>query len=97
MSLKSLIIDFNPKVRQAATKSLRKLGIDKPLSDDEVAELVSFLDHPSWWVKMKTIKTLEAIRDPRALEPISKLLLDEDEAVRQAAKEAVESLGKIGS
>ncbi|GAG46477.1 unnamed protein product, partial [marine sediment metagenome] len=46
--LKSLILDFNPKVRQAAAKSLQKLGIDKPFSDDEVAELVSYLSHSSW-------------------------------------------------
>ncbi len=93
--LKSLILDFNPKVRQAAAKALQKLGIERPFSDDEVAELVSYLNHPSWWIKTKTIKSLEALKDRRAIEPISKLLLDEDDTVRQAAKEAVESLGKI--
>ncbi len=93
--LKALILDFNPRVRQEAARSLRKLGIDKPFSDDEVAELVSYLDHSSWWVKTKAIKSLEAIRDPRALEPISKLILDEDEAVREAALEAVDILGKL--
>ncbi len=95
--LKALILDFNPKVRQAAAKALKKLGVTKPFSDDEVAELVSYLNHPSWWVKMKTIQSLEAIKDPRAIEPISRLLLDEDETVRQAAKEAIESLGKLDS
>jgi len=93
--LKSLILDFNPKVRQAAANALQKLGVTKPFSDDEVAELVSYLSHPSWWVKTKTIKSLEAIKDPRALEPITKLLLDEDDTVRQAAQEAVETLSKI--
>ncbi|HOX28497.1 MAG TPA: HEAT repeat domain-containing protein [bacterium] len=93
--LKTLVLDFNPRVRQTAARALQKVGIEKPFGDDEVAELVSFLSHPSWWVKTKTIKSLEALRDPRALEPISRLLLDEDESVRQAAEEAVETLGKI--
>ncbi len=92
--LKGLILDFNPKVRQEAARELKKLGIDKPFSDDEVAELVSFLNHPSWWVKIKAIKSLEAIKDPRAAEPISRLMLDEDEDVRNAAIEAVSSLNK---
>jgi HEAT repeat protein len=93
--LKSLILDFNPKVRQTAAKALQKLGIEHPFSDDEVAELVSYLSNPSWWVRMKAIESLEALRDRRALEPISKMLLDEDDTVRQAAEEAVETLGKI--
>lgn len=95
--LKSLILDFNPKVRQAAAKALRKLGIDRPFSDDEVAELVSYLNNSSWWIRTKAIKSLEALRDRRALEPVSRLLLDEDDTVRQAAQEAVEILGKIAT
>lgn len=93
--LKDLLLDFNHRVRREAEKSLKKLGIDQPFTDDEVVELVSFLGHPSWWVKTKAIKSLEALGEPRAIEPISRLLLDEDETVRDAAKQAVESLGRI--
>jgi len=93
--LKDLLLDFNPKVREEAEKGLNKLGIDKPYTEDEVLELVSFLSNSSWWVRVKAVKSLEALGDTRAIEPISRLLLDEDEAVRQAAKEAVRTLGKI--
>ncbi len=93
--LKDLLLDFNHRVRREAEKSLKKLGIDQPFTDDEVVELVGFLSHPSWWVKTKAIKSLEALGEPRAIDPISRLLLDEDETVRHAAKEAVESLGKV--
>lgn len=92
--LKDLLLDFNPRVRQASEKALKKLGIVKPFTDDEVVELVGFLSHPSWWVKIQAIKSLEALGDGRALEPITRLMLDEDETVQQAAKQAVEALKK---
>jgi HEAT repeat protein len=40
------------------------------------------------------MKGLAALRDKRAVDPISQLLLDEDEAVREAAREALTSLRK---
>lgn len=90
--LKDLLLDFNQKVRKEAEKALKRLGHDNPISEDEVAELVSCLSYPSWWVRVQAIKSLEALGDPRALEPISKLLLDEDETVQTAAKEALAAL-----
>lgn len=92
--LKNLLLDASPKVREAARKSLKKLGIDQPYSNDEVLELVDCLAHPSWWVKLQAIKSLAHIRDPRAEAPISHLLVDEDEQVRDAAREALEVLKK---
>ncbi|MEW5945284.1 MAG: HEAT repeat domain-containing protein [bacterium] len=93
-SLKALALDFHPRVRGAARRALKKLGVEKLFSEDEVMELVTYLDHQSWWVKTGAIKSLEALKDPRALDPISHLLLDEDEQVREAAQKAVESLRK---
>jgi HEAT repeat protein len=90
--LKAFILDFNPRVREAARRTLVKLGVTDPYTDDDVAELVSYLDHPSWWVRSNAIKALAALKDKRAVEPISQKLLDEDEYVREAAKEAVAAL-----
>lgn len=92
--LKALMLDYNPKVRQNARRSLYKLGVKQPYTDDDVVELVSYLDHPSWWVKTNAIKGLAALRDRRAVDPISQLLFDDDEAVREAAKEALAALRK---
>lgn len=90
--LKDLLLDFNQKVRDEAEKALKRLGHDSPISEDEVAELVHCLTYPSWWVRVQAIKSLEAIGDHRAVEPISRLLLDDDETVQTAAKEALEAL-----
>lgn len=90
--LKDLLLDFNQKVRSEAEKALKQLGHDNPISEDEVAELVHCLSYPSWWVRVQAIKSLEALGDHRAVEPISRLLLDEDETVQTAAKEALEAL-----
>ena len=90
--LRALVLDFNPKVRQAAKRALKKLGVEKPFSDDDVVELVSYLDHPSWWVKVSAVKSLTALKDRRAVEPISRLLLEDDECVREAAQEALAAL-----
>jgi len=92
--LKTLALDFHPRVRSAARKSLKKLGVEHPYSDDEVLELVTYLDHPSWWVKTNAIKSLAMLKDRRALDPISHLLLDEDEQVREAAQEALAAIRK---
>lgn len=92
--LKALMLDYNPKVREAARRALYKLGVKQPYTDDDVVELVSYLDHPSWWVKTSAIKGLAALRDKRAVDPISQLLLDEDESVREAAREALATLRK---
>jgi HEAT repeat protein len=92
--LLSLLVDFNPQVRQSARKALGKLGVKKPYTDDEVVELVSYLEHPSWWVRVGAIKNLALIRDRRALEPISQLLMDEDDTVREASKQALAAIKK---
>ncbi|MEW6201556.1 MAG: HEAT repeat domain-containing protein [bacterium] len=92
--LKTLVLDFHPRVRGAARKSLKKLGVQNPYSEDEVLELVSYLDHPSWWVKISVIKSLAMLKDRRAVDSISRLLLDEDEQVREAARDAITSLRK---
>jgi len=94
--LKALVLDFNPKVRQAARKALKKKGIDKPYTDNDVVELVSYLEHPSWWVKTSAIKSLAALKDKRAVEPISQCLLDDDLTVRQAARQALDELKRSG-
>ena len=93
--LKTLVLDYNPKVRQAARRALTQLGVEQPYTDQDVEELVSYLDHPSWWVKTNAIKSLTALKDTRAIEAISQLLLDEDDMVRTAAKEAVITLKRI--
>ncbi|MFH1539018.1 MAG: HEAT repeat domain-containing protein [bacterium] len=93
--IRSLALDFHPRVRSAARKALKKLGVDKIYSNDEVLELVSYLEHPSWWVKVKAIKALAHIKDPRATEAITHMLLDEDEQVREAAEEALSILQKV--
>jgi hypothetical protein len=94
--LKALVLDFNPRVRQAARKALKKLGIDRPFTDDDVVELVSYLEHPSWWVKTSAIKSLAALKDKRAVDPISQCLLDEDPTVCEAARHALEELKRDG-
>ncbi len=93
--LKELLVDNNPTVREYAGKCLEKLGVDAVYSDDEVAELVSYLSHPSWWVRAKAVEGLEAAGDVRAIEPVSRLLLDEDDTVRDAARTALEKLSRI--
>jgi HEAT repeat protein len=90
--LKTLVLDFNPRVRQTARKALAKLGITQPFTDDDVVELVGYLEHPSWWVRTSAIKSLAALKDKRAVEPISQCLLDEDETVRLAAGQALDDL-----
>lgn len=93
--LRSLALDFHPRVRSAARKTLKKLGVDKIYSNDEVLEFVSYLEHSSWWVKVQAIKSLAHIKDPRATEAISHMLLDDDEQVREAAGEALNILNKV--
>ena len=94
--LKALVLDFNPRVRQAARKALGKLGITQPFTDDDVVELVSYLEHPSWWVRTNAIKSLAALKDKRAVEPISQCLLDDDETVRASALQALDDLKRSG-
>ena len=95
-SLKAFVLDFNPKVRQAARRTLAKLGVTDPYTEDDVLEMVGYLDHPSWWVRLNAIKGIAALKDKRAVDPISRLLLDEDDTVREAAREALAALNHKG-
>ena len=90
--LKAMVLDFHPRVRQAARKALHKMGITQPFTDDDVVELVGYLEHPSWWVKANAIKGLAALRDKRAVIPISQCLLDDDETVRETARQALDDI-----
>jgi len=92
--LKGMVLDFNPKVRRAAVRTLEKLGVKSPYTDEDIDELVGWLDHPSWWVRLNAVKGLAALKDKRAVEPLSRLLLDEDDSVAEAAKQALAAMNR---
>lgn len=92
--LRALVLDFNPAVRKAAVRTLEKLGVKSPYADEDIDELVGWLDHPSWWVRLSAVKGLAALKDKRVVEPMSRMLLDEDDTVVEAAKQALAGMKK---
>lgn len=93
--LKTLLLDIHPKVHNAAKKGLEKLGILKAYSNEEIMELISFLEHPNWWVRANASSALTSIGDKRAIKPIARLLDDEDEVVRETAKKSLSKFRKF--
>ena len=92
--LRGMVLDFNPKVRKAAVRALDKLGVKSPYTDEDLDELIGWLEHPSWWVRLSAVKGLAVIKDKRVVDPISRMLLDEDDTVVEAAKHALAGMKK---
>jgi len=83
-----LLKDPNANVRASAVRSA---GILMP---EGVLDILVDCLKDEEWVSFAALETLAAIKDDRAVEPISRLLDDESLTLRLAA---VESLGSIGS
>jgi len=85
---------FQPPGPPGRAQEPRETRRQETYSGDEVAELVSYLEHPSWWVKTGALRNLSLIRDKRALEPVSQLLLDEDESCAKRPAPTLEEINR---
>jgi len=84
--------DENLYVRAYAAEALGKIGqVDISLA---LLRLISSLDDPSPYVRAMMVAALGELQDPRAVDPIRKLLQDEDESVRGMALWALENIEK---
>ena len=79
-------------VAEAAEKALAQLG---PLAFDTVLPLLQRFDKPSdWHIRVRAARILGQIGDPRAAAPITRLLREQDSAVRSAAVQALAKIRK---
>lgn len=62
------------------------------LPDEEVQRLLFDLQHDSPRVRLKTVRKIAAIKDKRLIEPVRRLLQEDDPAVRHSARQAVRAL-----
>ncbi len=83
-----MLNDTNPNVRAATAKAIGKLGCP-----DLIKELINALTDEEW-VCFSALEAIAEIKDPAALEPLTKLLYSPAEAIRYSV---IEALGKIGT
>ena len=84
------LADENFYVRAYAAEALGKIGqID---IDITLLRLFSNLDDPSPYVRAMMVEALAELQDKRAVNPIKKLLEDEDESVRKMAVWALKNI-----
>jgi len=84
--------DENIYVRAYAAEALGKIGqVDISLT---LSKLLPALDDPSPYVRAMIVAVLGELQDKRALDPIRKLLHDEDESVRGMAAWALNNVEK---
>jgi len=90
VSVCECLYDENIYVRAYAAEALGKIGqVDISLA---LLRLISALDDSSPYVRAMMVAALGELQDERAVEPIRKLLHDEDESVRVMAKWALNKI-----
>jgi len=90
VSVCECLYDENIYVRAYAAEALGKIGqVDISLA---LLRLISALDDSSPYVRAMMVAALGELQDERAVDPIRKLLHDEDESVRIMAKWALSKI-----